>query len=57
MHIHAFSPDGEAKFWIEPRVEFDKSRGLNQRELNAIEKIIRANVEEIRMAWKEYFDD
>jgi hypothetical protein len=21
MHIHAQSPDGEAKFWIEPRIE------------------------------------
>ena len=56
MHIHVFSPDGEAKFWIEPEVAFDQSRGLSQRELNAIERIIRDNVEEIRIAWRSHFE-
>ena len=56
MHIHVFCPNGEAKFWIDPQIGFATSRGLNQRELNEIERIIRANVEEIRLAWRNHFD-
>lgn len=55
MHIHVFCADGEAKFWIEPEVAFDSSRGLSQRDLNSIERIIRDNLEEIVSSWREYF--
>ena len=23
MHIHMYAPSGEAKFWIEPKIELD----------------------------------
>ena len=55
MHVHVFSASGEAKFWIEPQIEFSTSRGLTQRELTGIERIIRDNVEVIRQSWRQHF--
>jgi hypothetical protein len=28
MHVHVLSPDGEAKFWIEPTIELAMNKGL-----------------------------
>ncbi|HYR28699.1 MAG TPA: DUF4160 domain-containing protein, partial [Thermoanaerobaculia bacterium] len=28
MHVHVFSADGEAKFWLEPAIELAESKGL-----------------------------
>lgn len=56
MHIHVFCSEGEAKFWIDPNIEFASSQGLSQRELNVIERKVRANVEKIRLAWRNHFD-
>lgn len=28
MKVHVFSPDGEAKFWLEPQIELALSKGL-----------------------------
>ena len=33
MHVHVFSPDGEAKFWLEPQIELAVSKGLKPVEL------------------------
>lgn len=29
MHIHVHSPDGEAKFWLEPVIALANSQGLS----------------------------
>ena len=29
MHVHVHSPQGEAKFWMEPEIELAKSYGLS----------------------------
>jgi hypothetical protein len=34
MHVHVHSPDGEAKFWPEPRIELAQSYGLPPHEVN-----------------------
>ncbi len=34
MHIHISSPDGEAKFWIEPLIELAGNYGLSQKQIN-----------------------
>ncbi len=28
MHVHVISPDGEAKFWLEPEIELAVNQGL-----------------------------
>jgi hypothetical protein len=55
IHVHVRSPDGEAKFWIEPRIELAVYKGIKERELIEIETIIRDKEDEIRNHWKEHF--
>jgi hypothetical protein len=55
MHVHVYSSDGEAKFWIEPRIEAADNQGLSARELKRIGKIIEERKDEIASAWREHF--
>jgi len=55
MHIHISSPDGEAKFWIEPLIELAGNYGLSQKQINEIKKLIVENENDIRNAWKRHF--
>ena len=55
MHIHVFSPDGEAKFWIEPSIELATTYGFGQKNLGRIEELIRENENVIREAWHKHF--
>jgi hypothetical protein len=56
MHIHIISPEGEAKFWLEPNIELSNSYGYNNKELKLIEKIIREHYYEFIDAWKKFFN-
>jgi hypothetical protein len=47
---------GEAKFWLEPRVELATNYGLTKRRLNAALKIIQDNLDEIKIAWETHFE-
>ena len=40
VHVHVSSPDGEAKFWIEPEVRLAVSEGMNTVELHEIQRLI-----------------
>ena len=55
MHIHVFSPNGEAKFWLEPTVALCESYRLSNRELNELQKIVEERKNEIKRAWKKHF--
>ena len=55
MHIHVISPDGEAKFWIEPGIELVKSIGFNQKQIKLLENIIKENQDEIRSSLRKHF--
>ena len=54
-HIHVYSNNGEAKFWIEPKIILDKSYGFSEKELNLLQKVIEERKDEIEKAWKKYF--
>jgi len=54
-HVHVRSPDGEAKFWLEPEVELAKNHGLSQRELKELEKIVEEESDEICKHWDKHF--
>jgi hypothetical protein len=56
VHVHVRSPDGAAKFWLEPEIELAKSRGFTHKELRAIEAIIRRRQHEIRDTWETHFE-
>ena len=54
-HVHVASGDGEAKFWIEPRVELAGNFGIPEREITKVLEIVRRHEREIREAWNQYF--
>ena len=54
-HVHVTSPDGEAKFWLEPIIALATSAGLSKRQLAKIQMTIVERYNEIRSAWKKHF--
>jgi hypothetical protein len=55
MHVHVVSPDGEAKFWIEPAVALATNKNLSSAEINELLKIIEERQNEIRQHWRRHF--
>lgn len=55
MHVHVHAPQGEAKFWMEPRIELAKNYGLSSRALASVQRLIEEHEDEIRKAWKAHF--
>jgi len=54
-HVHVHHADGEAKFWLEPRIELAQNYGLNDRQVRAAEALIRKHDDDIRAAWRKHF--
>jgi hypothetical protein len=54
MHVHIASPEGEAKFWIEPLVALADYKGLSDRQLRELEKVVKDHAKEIAEAWKKH---
>ncbi|MDD4350120.1 MAG: DUF4160 domain-containing protein [Opitutales bacterium] len=54
-HIHVRSPDGEAKFWLEPEVELAKNHGFSQKELKELANIVKEASDEICKHWNKHF--
>jgi hypothetical protein len=54
-HVHVQHARGEAKFWLEPRVELATDYGLGPTQINAVRKIIEEHVNDIRAAWAKHF--
>ncbi len=55
MHVHVYRSEGEAKFWIEPKIELVQNYGLTMRQLNTARRLIMEHKDEIRAAWKVHF--
>lgn len=56
-HVHVFSEEGEAKFWLEPKIELAKNYRYSSKRLKNIEKLIEEHYHEIVSAWEEHFGD
>ena len=54
-HVHAFCPDGEAKFWLEPTVELAKNYGLSQTQVAELKKMVEEKKDDILDAWRKHF--
>lgn len=54
-HVHVGHPSGEAKIWIEPRIEVAANYGLTQRQLAKALRIIEEHENEISAAWRRHF--
>jgi hypothetical protein len=55
LHVHVESGSGEAKFWLEPIVSLAVNKGLNVRELKAIQRIVEKERDAILKEWKKHF--
>ena len=55
MHVHVQASNGEAKFWLEPRIELAQNYGMNSRQVNRLLKLIEEHEDEIREAWQTHF--
>ena len=47
--------DGEAKIWMEPTVEAERSVGYNESELSEIIGQVDQHKDEIESRWQEHF--
>lgn len=55
-HIHVESPDGIAKFWLEP-VSLVGSVGIRPVELRRMRGVVAEHREILLRAWHEHFGD
>lgn len=55
MHVHVQGQSGEAKFWLEPKVELAQHTGLSKRELSEALRIVEEHENDIRHAWYSHF--
>lgn len=50
MHVHVLSPDGEAKFWIEPVVALADYSGYSDKQIRELAKVVEKHAKEIAKA-------
>lgn len=55
MHVHVYTPNGEAKFWLTPKIELADNLGLKPADLKTSLTQIRRHEDEIKAAWKKHF--
>jgi Domain of unknown function (DUF4160) len=55
LHIHVQHANGEAKYWLEPRIELAQNYGLRPDQLSDAERLIREHEHDIRDAWHRHF--
>ncbi len=55
MHVHVQAPDGEAKFWLEPKIELAMSVGLRRHQIKAAQEKVEEHEDEIRKAWTSHY--
>ena len=55
MHVHVATPDGIAKFWLEPIVALPDYHGLSSQELARIAAMVSEYQGEFKNAWNRHF--
>jgi len=55
MHVHVVSGDGEAKFWLEPKIVLARNYHYSRRQLKEIESLVEVHQDELISAWQKYF--
>lgn len=57
MHVHVMTPEGTAKFWLEPLVALADYYMLNEKELHRLEEIVRERHHDFISAWRAHFKE
>ena len=55
LHVHVHGANGEAKFWLEPKIDLAQNYGLSSRQIKTALRLIREHEDEIRAAWQIHF--
>lgn len=55
MHVHVLGQEGEAKIWVEPRIEVARNHGLSDRTVGTAIDLVKKREDEIREAWADHF--
>jgi len=55
MHVHVTCADGEAKFWLEPDIEFAQNYGLSKKQVSETMVEVQGRQDEIRDSWHQHF--
>jgi Domain of unknown function (DUF4160) len=55
MHVHVHCGRGEAKFWLEPKIELAQNCGMIARQLRTAQTLIEEHRDEICNAWQKHF--
>lgn len=55
VHIHVYSDDGEAKFWISPEISLANNYGLSGSQITELKTVVEEHKNEIKNAWKKHF--
>lgn len=55
MHVHITSGDGEAKFWLDPKIELAHNYHYSAKQLREIESLIEGHYDELISAWQRHF--
>ena len=55
MHVHVYCERGEAKFWLEPKIELAKNFGMDAWQIRVSKTLIEEHYDEIRNAWQTHF--
>lgn len=55
MHVHIRAANGDAKFWLEPRIELAENNGLRSSEITIVRRLIEEHQDEIEGKWEAHF--
>ena len=55
MHVHIQSAEGEAKFWLEPKIELAKNYRFSKKQLKELESLLEAHYHELTSSWERHF--
>jgi hypothetical protein len=55
MHVHVYSPDGEAKFWLEPEISMANNYGFRTGPLSQLQRLVEEHRDELIEAWNGHF--
>ena len=57
MHIHVMCQNGEAKFWLSPKIELANNYELSKTQIKEIKNIIEENYDKFKDAWKNHKEE
>jgi hypothetical protein len=54
MHVHIEAPDGELKVWLEPSIAVAQNKGVAEREVTKILRILEKRHGEVEDRWRQH---